>query len=252
MARWILDLHPDFPSSETLRARLQDPVILDRQDVLKGSWPDLDGPLVGYGTMFSMTRLRRHPQLNRAVFDDYQLLRCSAYYRWTYDLLGRNCILVPLKAVPSLPLERMFASDRIFLRSDSNYKLFPSAVHSLSGLPEWIQTYQTYQDELVVISEVIEIGQEYRCFCSHGRYVCGSSYPDPPFQSPPAEVRATAEQTALRMLEQGLSLASIDLAECADGRLRLVELGGVNSWGLYGSDPDAFIAALEAKAREDS
>lgn len=201
--------------------------------------------------MFCMTRLGRHPQLGRAIFDDYRLLRCSAYYRWTYDLLGRLCLLVPFSALSTLPLERIFESQRIFLRSDSNYKLFPAQIHELKALPEFLQIYGNHRHEMVVVSETIEIQREYRCFCRHGHYICGSSYPDPPFLSPPAEVRKLAEETARRLDLQGLALTSIDLAECNDGRLRLVEVGGVNSWGLYGSDPAAFVAALEAQADEE-
>lgn len=219
--------------------------------MLRGRWPQLDGPLVGYGTMFTMTRLRRHPQLGRAVFDDYPMLRCSAYYRWTYDLLKRNCFLVPLKGVLSLPLERVFQSDRIFLRSDSNYKLFPAGVQQLSALPEFLNRYSDYQNELIVLSETIDIESEFRCFCRHGQYVCGSSYPEAPFLSPSLEIRRLAEEVARRLLEQGICLASIDLACCSDGHMRLVEVGGVNSWGLYGSDPHAFMAALEAQAQEE-
>ena len=251
MARWILDLHDDFPSSRVLLPFLREPVVLERDDVLKGRWPDLEGPLVGYGTMFTMTRLRRHAQLSRAVFDDYGLLRCSSYYRWNYDLLKRTCLLVPLSALPNLPLRRMFDSDRVFVRSDTNYKLFPAAVHQLSELPDFLRCYANYQDELAVLSEVVQIDREYRCFCRQGKYVCGSSYPEAPFLQPPAQVRQLAELVAARLLGRGLPLVSIDVAECGDGQLRLVEIGGVNSWGLYGTDPEAFVAALEAQADEE-
>lgn len=249
MVQWLLDIHPDFPSSRELSMLVKHPQLLERDRVLRGEWPSLEGPLVGYGTMFSMTRLRRHRELGRAVFDDYARLRCSSYYRWTYDLLDRNCFLVPLNAVASLPLERMLGSDRTFLRSDSNYKLFPAELHSAGDLPEFLARYSEYRDELAVLSEPMNIETEYRCFCRNGQFVCGSSYPDPPFLPPPPEVRRLSEEAARRL--QGLPLVSIDLAACRDGRLRLVEVGGVNSWGLYGSDPEAFIAALEAQALEE-
>lgn len=217
--------------------------MLSREDVVKGNWPELDGPLVGYGTMFSMTRLRRHPRLGRAVSDDYMLLRCSTYYRWIYELLGRDCFLVPVAALASLPLERIFGS-HFFLRSDSNYKIFPAAVHSTSQIPDWLQDHR---GELAVVSEVIPILREYRCFCRRGQFICGSSYPEPPYQEVPWDVRLLAQKVALRMHHQGLALCTVDVATCPDG-LRLIEIGGVHSWGLYGSDPDAFIAALEAEA----
>ncbi len=243
-AQWILDLHPDFPSSQLVLDRRPEAIVVTRDDVVKGKWPKLSGPLVGYGTMFTMTRLRRHQELGRAVSDDYTLLRCSSYYRWTYNLLGRSCLLVPVAALGRLPLERIFGS-HFFLRSDSNYKIFPAAVHSTSELPDWLQDHSS---ELAVVSEVIPILQEYRCFCSHGKFVCGSSYPDPPYREVPEEARLLAQEAAVKMDHQGLALCTVDLATCSDGRMRLIEIGGVNSWGLYGADPDAFIAALEAEA----
>lgn len=242
--RWIVDLHPDFPSSQIVLDRLQDAIVLTREDVVKGNWPKITGPLIGYGTMFSMTRLRRHPTLGKAVSDDYTLLRCSSYYRWLYDLLGRHCFLLPVAALADFPLEPIFGS-HFFLRSDSNYKIFHAAVHSTGSLPDWLTQHS---GELAVVSEVIPILREYRCFCRHGDFVCGSSYPDPPYQEVPGEVRRLAQEAARRLHHQGLALCSVDIATCTDGRLRLIEIGGVHSWGLYGCDPDVFIAALEAEA----
>ncbi|MGW4632146.1 hypothetical protein [Nocardia sp. NPDC004415] len=51
------------------------------------------------------------------------------------------------------------------------------------------------------------------------------------------------------MLAQGMTMLTVDVGVGPDGTLRLVELGGVNSWGIYGSDVTEFIAAMEAEAR---
>ena len=128
--RWILDLHPDFPGSELVRARVPDPIILDRTDVMLGRFPPRGELVVGYGTMHTMTRLGR---ASTAVFDDYARLKCSSYYRWLYELLGRTSVLVPFNALPSLPLAKMFG-ERVFVRTDTNYKLFPAGVHA-SAVP---------------------------------------------------------------------------------------------------------------------
>lgn len=45
-----------------------------------------------------------------------------------------------------------------------------------------------------------------------------------------------------------MRMLTIDVAVGANG-LKLVEVGGVNSWGVYGADPRAFIEAMEAEAR---
>lgn len=243
--RWLLELHPEFPSAQEVCHLVPDPLVLTRADLLMGHLPELHGPVVGYGTMAGMSALARQ---SLAVFDDFPRLRCSSYYRWLYDLLGRACVLVPFSALARLPLERMFGS-RVFVRSDSNFKLFPAGVIPLEELPRWVDLHRVHHDELVVLSEVIPMGQEYRCFCRDGSFVCGSSYPEPPYLEVPLEVRDFAESAAARLVRQGISVCTIDVGVCEDSQLRLVEAGGVNSWGLYGADIKAFIELMEAEAR---
>lgn len=43
-------------------------------------------------------------------------------------------------------------------------------------------------------------------------------------------------------------MVTVDVRVSPDGALRLVELGAVNSWGIYGSNVAEFIAATEAEA----
>jgi hypothetical protein len=217
---------------------------------MMGRWPVVpEGrTVVGYGTMPTMTSLRRMPQLGEAVFDDYTMLRCSFYYRHVYDLLGRTAVLVPFSAVAGLPLQRMFESDQVFLRSDTNYKLFPAGVHAIEELGHWLETYSQYRDQLVVVSEVVTFEREYRCFCRDARFVCGSSYPMEPYLPVPDHVRAFAETAAARLLTHGTTMVTVDVGVGPNGVLRLVELGGVNSWGIYGSNVADFIAAMEAEA----
>ncbi|WP_216917099.1 ATP-grasp domain-containing protein [Nocardia noduli] len=248
--RWIIDVHEEFPGSAIVAAALDDALIVEPHDVMMGRWPVVEEgrAIVGYGTMLTMTRLRRVLRLGDAVFDDYPTLRCSSYYRHVYDLLGRTAVLVPFSAVPRLPLRRMFGGDRVFLRSDTNYKLFPAGVHAIAELERWLQLYDGYRDELVVVSEVVTFECEYRCFCRDGRFVCGSSYPLEPYLPVPDHVRVFAETAAARMLAQGSTMITVDVGVGDDGVLRLVELGGVNSWGVYGSNVADFIAAMEAEA----
>jgi hypothetical protein len=242
---WILDLHPDFPGSEVVRSHLQQAVVVDKHDIIMQRWPDLPLPVVGYGTMFMLTRLAHVPNLAQAVFDDYAKLRCSTYYRYIYDLIGRTCVFVPFSALPTLPLERMFGSS-VFVRSDSNYKLFPARVLALTEIEGWLQLYQQHRDELVVVAEVVTFKREYRCFCRNGTFFCGSAYPEP-YEAVPAHVQRFAEQAAERMAKIGINMLTVDVGITGE-QLQIVEIGGVNSWGIYGSNVAAFIAAMEAEA----
>ncbi|WP_218025098.1 hypothetical protein [Nocardia jejuensis] len=43
-------------------------------------------------------------------------------------------------------------------------------------------------------------------------------------------------------------MVTVDIGIDTGDVLRLVEIGGVNSWGIYGSKVSDFIAAMEAEA----
>ncbi len=244
--RWILDLHPDFPGSAAVAARVPSPVLVTQEDAVLGRFPPVELPAVGYGTMRTMMQLMRTPSLANAVFDDYPALRCASYYRAIYDLLGRTCVLVPFTALALLPLEKMFGS-AFFVRPDTNYKLFPATILTAATLGPWVQAYAHHADELVVVSEVVTFISEYRCFCRNGSFVCGSSYPAQPYAPVPDEVRSFAEQVAARLMDRGLTMVTVDVG-VGQGRMRVVEVGGVNNWGIYGADVDAFITMMEAEA----
>lgn len=83
------------------------------------------------------------------------------------------------------------------------FKLFPTGVISVEEVPRWMDLYRVHQQELVVLSEVIAFGQEYRCFCRDGNFICGSSYHLPV----PSEVRDFAEGAAQRINDQGISVS---------------------------------------------
>jgi hypothetical protein len=244
--RWILDLHPDFPASAEVAARLPDPIVVTRGSYGQFAWPTVDGPVVLYGTMRMVTQALRQPRLRDAVLDDYGVLRCSSYYRAVYDLLGRTALLVPLTALPHIPWSRLLGP-RVFVRPDSNFKLFAARVVDAGSIVDLVADERVHADELVVVSELVNLGPEYRCVCRRGRVVVHSSYPDLPYRPAPPEVIAFAEQAAARLAALVPSpMITVDVA--VGDRLRLVEVGGVNSWGLYGADPDAFIAAMEDEA----
>ncbi len=94
------------------------------------------------------------------------------------------------------------------------------------------------------MSEVVTFEREYRCFCRNGRFFCGSSYPLEPYLPVPDHVRGFAETAAARLLTHGSTMVTVDVGVGPDGVLRLVELGGVNSCGIYGSNVADFIAAM--------
>jgi hypothetical protein len=252
---WLVELDDDFPGPERLlqghlRGHGARVILLDPGPPWAPRWPEVEGPVVAYGTMRTLRRLQQHQSLSRSVFDDYPSLRCSVYYRHVYDLLGRDAVLVPLAALAHLDLARRFG-ERVFVRPETNYKLFPAQIVESAGARAFVDLQREHATELVVLSEVVDLGEEFRCFCRDGVVFAHSSYPFEPWGPAPLDVQRFAREVAARL--RGVTpsdMITVDVARASDGRLRLVEVGGVNSWGVYGADLADFVAAMEAEARE--
>lgn len=247
--RWLIELDPDFPGPEqVLRSQLVELIELEPGPPWAPSWPDVPLPAVAYGTMRTMRRLQGHAPLAPAVFDHYPSLRWTSFLPQVYDLLGREVFIVPLSALAQIDLRRHFG-DRFFVRPETNYKLFAAQVVPCDEAASFFDFHRDHGAELVVLSEVVALGDEYRCFCRQGEVFCHSSYPHEPYSPAPPDVVAFAAACARRLYEsRSLRMISVDVARAPDGRLRLVEIGGVNSWGVYGCDLPAFVAAMEAEA----
>ncbi|HEU4535134.1 MAG TPA: ATP-grasp domain-containing protein [Polyangiaceae bacterium] len=247
---WLLEFDPDFPGPALVAPHVEAHVVLGPRRPWDDEWPEVAPPFVAYGTMRTLRAMQRRPGLSAAVFDHYPSLRCSSYYRAVYDLLGRVAYILPLGGLPHARLERAFGA-RAFVRPDTNDKRLAAQPLDTARVAEFVELYREHRDELVVVSEFVELGDEYRCFCRDGRAFCHSSYPAEPYRPAPPEVVAFAERAAARLAAVVPSrMLSVDVAAGAGGALRLVEVGGVNSWGLYGGDPRAFVAAMEAEALE--
>ena len=250
--RWILEIHPDFTDPARLVPLVQAPILLDATapDSADQLPADVAGPLVAFGSLRRMHHLLRLPGLADAVLDQHAELRCSRYYRHVYPWLGRTAVLVPLCALPHLPLARLFG-EAVFVRPDEATKPFEAAVVPTqpAAIAEHLRRHSEHADALVVLSEVVPMGTEYRCFVRQGTVFAHSSYMHPPpYRPAPPAVRTFAEAVARALLQAtGMTMLTVDVSQHGD-TLRLVEVGGVCSWGLYGADPHAFVAAMEAEA----
>jgi len=251
--QWILALSPHFSDPARLRPFLANPIVLTPAQ-LSGTAPmpvlAPGRPRVAFGTMHHMMALLRHPVLGDAVLDRHVALRCSQYYRHVYPHLGQAMVLAPVAALGHLPLQRMFGAS-VFVRPDGNNKPFEAEV--LPTDPERVadcaRRLQHHSDRLIVLSEVIDPGTEYRCFVRRGRVFAHSSYPRQPHVPAPPAVTAFAEAVAADLAGTGMTMLTVDVSLSGE-RLRLVEVGGVNSWGLYGAREEDFVAGMEAEARQ--
>jgi len=154
-----------------------------------------------------------------------------------------------MAALQNAELLQMFGA-RIFVRPDDAIKRFDGQVMSIEEAMQLPAQYPHAHDCLVGLSEVVELGTEYRCFVHRGRVIAHSSYLTDDVRPAPQDVIASAEAIANAAATRLTSaLLTIDVA-AHHGVHRLVEIGGVNSWGLYGADVAAWIAAMEYEARQ--
>jgi hypothetical protein len=246
---WILELTPEFTDPELLTKHVQQHVTLEYSGINFRDWPQVQGPAVAFGTFRCLTQMQRNPDLCNFIFDDYAQLACTSYYSYLYRYLGRLAFIVPMSALPHMQLAPIFGSS-IFIRPDSNKKPFEAAVVPLNSIEHYLRSHPQNHDELVVVSEVLQIDREFRCFCRNGKVFAHSSYKEDVYSPAPPEVIAFAEEIATDALQTlGLNMLTVDVAVCGD-TLKLIEIGGVNSWGFYGCDLKAFIEVMEAEARE--
>lgn len=246
---WILEITPDFTDPELLSHHVKKCVTIRNFGPRFTDWPQVDGPCVVFGTFNCISQMLRVPALCNHVLDDYALLACSSYYRYAYPFLGRTAFMAHMNALPHINLARIFGQS-VFIRPDSNKKPFEATVVDTTQMDAYLRKHPQHQDELVILSDVIRIEQEYRCFCRNGKTFCHSSYKEDHFRSAPDAVIQFANAVADRILQTlGLNMITVDVAVCDTG-LKLIEIGGVNSWGIYGVDIPRYIMEMESAALE--
>jgi hypothetical protein len=205
----------------------------------------------------------RQPVVSGGIFDRFEQLRCSNYYHHVYWALGRTAIFVPFGALPEMlhneTVKRLFG-DYVFIRPDAAIKEFTGKVISTDprpqarGLPP---EFARARGGLVVLADKTDIGDEYRVFCRHGKAVCSSSCDvnGRVSNSVPKGAIELAEKVSLALEEACGRFISVDIGiekqkPIGAPQVRLIEVNGVNSAGLYGCDVDAFVNAMEAEAEE--
>jgi len=256
---WIVEISPEFSDGQRVADYLktQGKIVhemTDRPSTLV--WPRALETSIGYGSVNFCLRMSRQPAICEGIFDWYIGLRCSTYYNQVYDMLGRNAVFLPYGALEHVNYATMFPGHKkLFVRPDASIKEFDGKIFSVEDLKRAneLPEFSRNRDGLVVVSEVVRMGKEYRVFCRGGEAICSSSYQIPPdpdvaFVPAPQDVVLYAEEASRRLLDSGNILA-IDVAD-DHGVLRLVEINGVNSAGLYGCNIGKFVDAMEAEALE--
>lgn len=116
-----------------------------------------------------------------AWFDFDQLSAHSYYGRWGKWLINERYMMMPLGDLPRIKefLYSTFGADAVFIRPDSNDKIFTGQVvekDSFNGWMNWAYTEGEIPDALALIAPPVEIEAEWRLVVWNGRVVTGSRY----------------------------------------------------------------------------
>ena len=188
-------------------------------------------------------------------------LSCTTYYaHFGEHLLNDRYFILPLSELirrKTEILDYFGSSGELFIRPDSNMKLFRAGVFDLSKL----NTIEALSSELgrekttlVLVSQQKPIRREWRFFAYKDEIVTGSLYLVGEEQINEQVKGGYLQDYVKRIIEQvgwyPEILYSIDICESA-GELYVLELGSFSCAGEYGCSLEAIVEAGMRAAQED-
>jgi hypothetical protein len=214
-----------------------------------------DTPVVFYGSLNTCDYLRvRHRNWVPLVWFDEAAFSCRAYYaHWGKYLVQEHYGFYPLGELPRLkePLYQAFGRDgMVFIRPDDNDKSFAGRRVPADNFAQWyaeVQAAGADSATLAVVAAPVRIEAEWRFVIADRKVVAGSPYRwGGKLELSPDTLQTAARLAAAIAAEpwQPRPIYCVDVGYRADGRFRLVEIGGINSAGLYRCDLAAVIRAM--------
>jgi ATP-grasp domain, R2K clade family 3 len=221
-----------------------------------------DYPIIYYGSLNTVEYLRvRRPHWVPLIWFDSVAFSCQSYYaRWGAYLLQERYGFYPLGELLRLK-EQLYCmygkEEMIFIRPDDNDKSFSGRLVPLDNFSQWYEEAQAGKPNpaaLVVVSAPIQAGGEWRFVIADRKVVAGTHYKwAGKVTSSSDDVKnagAFAEDIAAAPW-QPASIYVVDITRTSTGRYRLVEIGGINSAGLYHCELLPVIQAMNGIATRD-
>jgi hypothetical protein len=210
---------------------------------------------VVYGSMNLANHVAKVNPWKPGVWTSPHALRTSTYLaHWGRFSVQRDYAMFPLGEVRRmLPLlvERFGVEGKIFLRPNENDKSFSGAVVHQEHFEKWYamneRCYNLDPTSVALVSRPQRILSEHRFIVADRQVITGSKYRrgeqlldgvDAAGFDEPA--KQFAEQVIRSSNWQPLRIYALDVAELSDG-YAFMEIGSVNSCGLYGCDLHAVI-----------
>jgi hypothetical protein len=224
------------------------------------------GPTVVYGSLNLAKHITDERKFFPGVWCDQSRLTCQSYY----SAIGRYClvhnyIMFPLDDALRLK-DFLFSSLRdmgftqgyrkIFIRPDSNDKIFHGGVVSENNFDEWHKLANFYVEDdrnvLAVASRVSDIREEWRTVVHSGKVVSASKYSENKqsvkVEEMNTEVNEYVEHVISETGFQPHPVMCFDVCRLETGVLRMLEIGSVNASGLYACKLEPIVEAMSEQA----
>jgi len=236
---------------------------------------------VFYGSLNFATKLKAM-RVTPGVYLNEKAFECTSYYpEFGAKLLHEKYVMLPYGDLirHKKMLFKLFGQGEdlpIFVRPNSGMKQFVGTVLNYDDFEDGIRVsglYDVEPDMLVLVSEAVDILQEWRFVIVDGQVISGSMYRDwtigPETLSPNAVTRDiilrnsksvslpctddTAWVYAQRMAGwyEPDSCWVMDVAKTAAGEYKVIEIGCFSCAGLYGNDLDKVVEAVSKAAEKE-
>jgi hypothetical protein len=214
-----------------------------------------------YGTLKAMRYLQQ--RYYPSGWCDFPKLTCQHYYtHYGRYLISQDYTMMPsaevLRRADEL-YDRYGVGGHVFIRPDANDKPFPGELVDRDKIEEWHESSNSYQQDvhkLCVVASPVKILQEWRLVVFNGKVVTGSQYRK--FidgrnsveweEGYPDDAAAYAEMIVRESNWQPHGLFAMDIG-LTDSGLGLIEIGSVNTCGLYCSDIEKVVDAMIAACK---
>ena len=221
--------------------------------------------VIVYGSMNLANHVAKASPWIPGVWTNPHALRTSTYLaHWGKFSVQRDYALFPLgeiRRMLPLLLERFGDDGRIFLRPNENDKSFSGVVVSENNFERWYaqnaRCYDLDPTAIALVSKPQRILSEHRFIIADRQVVAGSKYRRGELLLDGLDAagfdRAAADfatQVIHSSEWQPLRIYALDVAELPDS-YALMEIGSVNSCGLYGCDLRAVIEHASRIAADD-
>lgn len=239
---------------------------------------------VFYGSMNMARKLLRENAWTPTAWFNLKTLACTDYYaNWGQYLLQQDYLMMPwaeMKRKKEFLYAKMsdrhpYAPEKIFLRPNSNTKLFTGTVLERDEFEHFIkmtdECYTPDPETLVIVARVQDISDEWRFIVSEGKVLTGSYYgknSDGAAISINIDNYENRQEVAARNLALKIAkeqwqpdiIYALDICAIRSGgpsnkmfgpSCKLLEIGSVNTAAMYGCNLEIVVDKVSELAEKE-